>query len=271
MKKVRLLIIAGASLAILAVTAALLLPNFTRINGRTYYLPKFYNQGSYLSFSKAIVAEDLKKMERYMEMGLDLNKAGEDGITLLYLALVKRKYESFCFLLKKGADPDYAPPSKKSIVVYCLQIEDVRFLEKLIDYGVDFNIERPGRVRIIHDALSPVVPDKNFKVLLESDIDLNYSKSFTKSIFLEALLAQQYNKIVMLFEHGAILDDEMIHYVRSGEFTLKELFIKEFEKKMYIELKGSEELKEQQELVKYLKEKQGIVVNPLYPDGKASY
>jgi hypothetical protein len=72
-------------------------------------------------------------------------------------------------------------------------------------------------------------------------------------------------KIILLLEYGADLNNTEMIKLYKREITLKNLFIEELENN--VQAKGSKELKEELELVKYLKEKFNIEVNLKYPNG----
>lgn len=246
-----------------------LLSNSVVLNYKIYLLTHFYREREYIDFAKAVIKSDLEKMEAGLKGGVDINRVGKREITFLYLALVRKNFESFSFLLKNGADPNYSPSKGYSIVTYCLDLEDSKFIEELLKYEVELNRDYPNRRRVLVVGLSSTVSLENFEILLKSGIELNYATDMGNDPFASALIYKQYRKIILLLKYGGeISASTPILFNDESAISLREHFIELFRDPMFAEPKGSERLKEQQELVTYLKERHGIEVSPLYPEGR---
>ena len=57
----------------------------------------FYNE----LFSDKI---DLKKIQRYIDKGIDINKKDEKGRNILFSLIIKKRFESIKILLKNGIE-----------------------------------------------------------------------------------------------------------------------------------------------------------------------
>lgn len=217
---------------------------------------------------KSVKAGNDKVVRQLLEEGINIDSEGTQKITPLYYFFLKKDYKSFKKLLELGANPDVDP---EGLGMYCLinasmTINDDRFFKSLLEHNVNVNYIPENSEPVLKFSLSYTVNIKYLKMLLEHGIKLTYSDNLRSSPLLTALTYREYKRVILLLEYGAELNDRELIKLYKREITQKELFIDHLEN--YTQAPGSKLLKEQQELVKYLKDKYGIEVHLKYPEGR---
>lgn len=227
------------------------------IGKQIYSYKYFFKEEDKIKFAKAIVREDIKKMKYYINKGIDVNFIGAEGITPLYLSVIKKKYKSFVFLLENKADPNYDIKGKYSILEQCLYIKDSRFLIKAIEFGGIINKENSDDISLLERSINKDVPIENFLILLKYGANPNCSIKVGRNPLIDSLFAREYKRTIYLIEYGGEI---------SITKEIERYFFRELENSQHFE--GTRQLKERDELVKYLKEKFNIEVKLKYPNGR---
>ncbi|MFW2427691.1 ankyrin repeat domain-containing protein, partial [Aliarcobacter butzleri] len=74
---------------------------------------------------------DLKKNQRYIDKGIDINKKVEKGRNILFTLVVKKRFESIKILLKKGIEANIEDKEGKTVLSEAVEKADpmtVRYL-----------------------------------------------------------------------------------------------------------------------------------------------
>ena len=133
----------------------------------------------------------------------DLSEPGADGKTPLLRAILASDYGKFLDLLKNGADPNTRAWHGTTAVHLAAQHENVRYLEKLLDYGGDPNAvaERMRRTPIFN-ALDTKRP-KTRDLLIARGADIEYADSSRGRPLKHAASVMDSDSVVRLLEVGA--------------------------------------------------------------------
>jgi hypothetical protein len=225
---------------------------------------------------------DLIKKSKYTESdemiknGIDINFKNEKGVTPIYYFYLKKDFKSFNKMLELGADPNVSP---QGLGMYYLLnatmlIKEDRFFKLLLEYNVDINYApqtvngRRTEASVLEFSLKYDIDVKYLKMLIEHKIKPYYSEHPAHSPILWALSTRDYKKIIILLEYypAYLTDDKSIITTTGDRITIKDRFIHDLENNA--QMSGSQYLREQQELVKYLKDKFNIDVHLQYPNGR---
>lgn len=133
----------------------------------------------------------------------DLSEPDADGKTPLLRAILASDYSTFLNLLKNGADPNTRAWHGTTAVHLAAQHENVRYLEKLLDYGGDPNAiaDRMRRTPIFNamDAKRP----KNRDLLIARGADIEHADASRGRPLRHAANVMDSESVVRLLERGA--------------------------------------------------------------------
>jgi|GEM_PF-5491221 len=228
----------------------------------------FFEDKDILKLIKYIKAGKDNEIRELLNKGIDINYIGKDGISPLYYFFIKKDFISFKKALELGADPNADPPKIYRLIDASMRYKDDKFFKLLLEYDVDLNYRPENSEPLLKSALHSTVDIKYLKMLLDKGIGLSYSEFLTNNPLLTALSNREYKKIIILLEYGADLNNTDNFEVYKGKTTIRKLFLERLESNTYAQFEGTKELKEQLELVKYLKEKFNIDVKLKYPNGR---
>ena len=87
-------------------------------------------------FQGAILENDMRKLNIFIKIGVDVNCRPDEGITALTQAMLINNIMMFTYLLKKGADPDVTNGDGKSVRELLVNRPDKRaFADAIRDYA----------------------------------------------------------------------------------------------------------------------------------------
>jgi hypothetical protein len=151
----------------------------------------------------AVVACDTAALQK-LASGVDINAGGQDGITLLGLAVERAFEQPDCAqgsrlavvkqLLTLGANADSGLNS-------ALKIDDTVFLTALLDAGANPNQRTRFDQPIIFERLS-VLPVASMRLMIERGIDVN-AVSYRNPLSFELALKRRWDLLALIIEHGA--------------------------------------------------------------------
>lgn len=181
------------------------------------------------------------------------------------LWLDRSQWRSFCNLLKKGASLEIVDKyGRTPLMIACGGTgNDIKFAEKLIQYGADVNakcpdeyVEDEGSSSALmyaawnYDGLSFV------KLLVENGADVNYVDKFQNSALRKSMHNKKYDVALYLLEHGADynvpISRKCDHFFNSTDSTYLNL-VEELRYEMWP--LDSKEHKAKMRIVDFLKKK----------------
>ncbi len=231
---------------------------------QTMYKPEdFFKDNKVLELIKNVKSGDIKKAKELLNSGVNINAESDNFVTPLYYFFLKRDYPSFKRMLELGASPDVYPTGLGffSLIDFSIDIMDDKYFKLLLEYNVNLEYERNQRNGDppLLFSLYDIVNIKYLKMLIEHGININNNDGhWVSSPLFLALSRREYKKAILLLESGAdFINNE----------SIKKGFIKELESDTISQGKGTPKLKEQQQIVKYLKEKFNLDIKLYYPDG----
>ncbi len=140
----------------------------------------YYTDANQIKFIEAIGKKNEANMQKYLELGADVNAIGKEQMHPLYWAMSKRSLEGFEFLLANASNPEMAKVTSKdgkltyTLYEIALGIKDASYLALLLNYGM--NPDRPiafagntvMRHAILHSRINQVL------LLIEAGANLNH-------------------------------------------------------------------------------------------------
>jgi ankyrin repeat protein len=150
-----------------------------------------------------VVACDTAALQR-LAPGVDINAGGQEGITLLGLAVERAFEQPECAqgsrlavvkqLLALGAKADSGLDS-------ALKIDDIAFLTTLLDAGANPNQRTQFDQPILFGRLS-ALPVASMNLMIERGVDVN-AVSYGNSLSFELALKRRWDLLALIIEHGA--------------------------------------------------------------------
>ncbi len=148
-------------------------------------------------------------MQKYLELGADVNAIGKDQMHPLYWAMSKRSLKGFEFLLVNGSDPEMAEVTSKdeklryTLYEIVLGIEDPSYLALLLKYGM--NPDRPiafaGNTVMYHAILHGRI--NQVRLLVEAGANLNHQDDSGRTPMMMAANINNYDMVYLFLEKGA--------------------------------------------------------------------
>lgn len=145
---------------------------------------------------------DIKKIDRLLNDGVDVNTAGYHGITPLCWAVWSGSLSGAEHLLKRGASPNVSPINSSSTMNAATANPNMLML--LIEYGGDVNL--PGKSMFGDAPLHGAVLEKNIesmRILIEHGADIDVRDNRGRTPLLLACILLDFEQALALFELGA--------------------------------------------------------------------
>lgn len=175
-------------------------------------------------FQKEILKNepDLKKIEKFLEKGIDLNRKDDKGRTILYPLVAKRKVDVVKLLLDRGIDINSEDIYGKTVLNECIDKNDGLMIRFLLDHGASINHKNSSNRTIIQDvALSGDF--RTFQILNGYKPDFNIKDGYGKTVLFDAVEGGNENivkEVVNNIENINVLDE-------NGETVLFRAVLKE--------------------------------------------
>jgi uncharacterized protein len=118
-----------------------------------YPAAKFF-KGDQLALANAVEKEDIAAIER-LAKSVDLNRPGNEDMTLLYFAMLERKYQAIATLIKLGANPEQQVPGIGQPISMAVRMKEPKLLKAMLDAGANPNAkdaESRGGTPILFEA-----------------------------------------------------------------------------------------------------------------------
>jgi len=153
------------------------------------------------SLAKAVQEGDIARIKKLIADGVDVNAAGENGMTALFFGL--RNYDGFRVLLEYGANPNVVTDDGQSVLHWAVRAKDDRFISLALRLKGDPNLVA-GQFgnTLLHEAASPEGKDK-VTLLLDHGADINAQRYDGDTPMLRAAGLGQYDVVYELLVRGA--------------------------------------------------------------------
>lgn len=190
-----------------------------------YFKINFLPVSSYIFYSekddrlllKAIVNNDIDSISRIIDnLNIDINKLDRTGeFTFLQFAFISSNKKTFSKLLEYGAIPDRIRISRNVFTLSTLD-KDSFYIKKLFDYPdnfINYNEAISGH-HIFFGTLKRSEALSRFSLLLDSGADPNRARpNWPVSPIKSALSDCDYDRVLILLNHGAIFDTDAIRWL----------------------------------------------------------
>jgi ankyrin repeat protein len=114
---------------------------------------------------------DVKKIQKYIDKGIDLNKLDEKGRTILFSLVEKRKIDAIRILTLNGANLNIEDRYKKTVLSEAIENNDGVMIRLLLELGASINHKNSSKRTVLQN----VALDGNYKVF---QILMNYKPDF---------------------------------------------------------------------------------------------
>ncbi|WP_194832259.1 ankyrin repeat domain-containing protein [Nocardia sp. XZ_19_369] len=151
--------------------------------------------------AKAVVKDDVAKVNKLLADGADLGGVGVCGWNVLMLALAARKRKAFRALLDAGADTAHRDEDGATVLHMAARIEDSWYLQTLLEYPVDVNAIDPS------SGATPLIAARGnyeqFRMLLAAGADPNIPDLSGGTALHHAAELARYQQVLDLLDAGA--------------------------------------------------------------------
>ncbi|MCT7601032.1 ankyrin repeat domain-containing protein [Aliarcobacter butzleri] len=162
----------------------------------------FYNE----LFSDKI---DLKKIQRYIDKGIDINKKDEKGRNILFSLVIKKRFESIKILLKNGIEANIEDKDGKTVLGEAVEKADSMTVRFLLENGFDINRKNSQGRTILQESVL-LGGYKIFQLLTKYEPDFNSKDNTGKTILFDAIESENIdiiNDVLENIEDFNILDE----------------------------------------------------------------
>lgn len=169
----------------------------------------YYTDANQIKFLQAVGQGNEANMQKYLELGADVNAIGKEEMHPLYWAMSKRTLKGFGFLLANGSDPEIANVTSKdgkltyTLYEIALGIEDASYLALLLNFGM--NPDRPiafaGNTVMYHAILHGRI--NQVRLLIKAGANLNHQNDSGKTPMLMAASVKKYDMVNLFLEKSA--------------------------------------------------------------------
>jgi ankyrin repeat protein len=164
----------------------------------------YFTSPAELAFVDAVSTGDVRKLERLVAQGADVNARGRDGMTPAFWALAHLSKGALAFLLEHGADPNaQLIPDGNSVMSISAMGNDSWYLREAIDHGGNVNLVNPVSCHTpIFDAML-ALRDENVRILIAAHADLNTVDKMGNTPAIVAAGQWRYDWVYELLNAGA--------------------------------------------------------------------
>lgn len=168
--------------------------------------PEYFFSGPWLMLAQAIARHDLAEAKELIPR-TDLNRAGAQGMTLLFFTLQHAAGEKpvplqiITLLVKAGADPFQDVPGARYPLSIALQARSSLYAQAFLDAGVNPNVVNDSTPIIFESASEYAF--ETLKLLIARGADVNKRDALGNTVLNEALAGYQLDLVEWLLDHGA--------------------------------------------------------------------
>jgi len=149
--------------------------------------------------AKAAARGDLRRIDRLVDEGVDVNARGASGATPLYWAV--RNEKGFRRLLELGANPNVVYEDGNSVMIAAVENRNLRILRAVLEHGGDPNLGPDGSMPLVR-AVDMKSKDR-IDLLLAHGANLNYQNEFGTTPVFGAAILRDFDMVYYLLEQGA--------------------------------------------------------------------
>jgi ankyrin repeat protein len=171
------------------------------------YRPEKFFEGQQLEAARAIDANDMTRL-RNAARGLEIDKPGRENITLLWFAMLKKRFDAIRTLIELGSNPDkQVVQGLGTPINSALNDKNLWFLASILDGGfpVDFATQE-GSTLLYKAAGVYGASLDHVKLLVERGANLNAKDSLGDTPLSAALDTQQPDRAKYLLQQGASIE-----------------------------------------------------------------
>lgn len=129
---------------------------------------------------------DIKKIEKYLSKGIDLNHKDDKGKTILYHLVSKRKIDAIRLVLKYDVNLDSEDIYGKTVLDEAIEKNDSVMIRFLLENGSSVNRIKSSNRTVLQDvALEGNY--KIFQILMKYNPDFDIKDSYGKTILFDAI------------------------------------------------------------------------------------
>jgi ankyrin repeat protein len=145
---------------------------------------------------------DVRRIDRILRRGVNVNGKGKYGITPIFSAFQARNKAGFKALLERGADPNLIFDGY-SLLNEIAGYSSTYFMKLALEYGANPNLVQPRLGEIpLYVAVSPY-GKQNVPLLIKAGAVLDRSDSEGETPLMNAALSNQYDIVYMLLKASA--------------------------------------------------------------------
>lgn len=188
--------------AAVATGACLLSVGVTEVAARPEAAEQVFADSGVIALADAAARGDAAEIGRLVELGVDANAVGAEGLTPLHWALLNRSADGMRALLDAGGDPGIADEGGRSVLHYAVLAEDPRYLKLLLERGADPDPVNPRTgYTPLFEALGGHRPE-HVKALLAAGARVDIVADLGDTALHVAAARADYDAILILLQHG---------------------------------------------------------------------
>jgi ankyrin repeat protein len=178
----------------------------------------FFDDPQVIACCEAIAANDLDKINRLLDSGVNVNTPGKDGMTLLLWSMpvpVSDDTECFELLLKRGADPNVKLTGdlgtkqrlrpKDSVTTIAAKSQLVTF-QLVVEHGSDLSQMDSWGDTLLHMSVGGGSKKEQIQILIDHGVDLDRRNMAGYTPLQEAIARGHYEIAMLLLKKGARYD-----------------------------------------------------------------
>ena len=186
------------------VAAVLVVLGLTGCNAMGNPTPEELFTGKQFDAARAIQAGDTERLRRLAAELEDIDAPGEKGMTLLWYAIQEDSLDSIRVLVELGSQPDEQIVSGiGSVIDYAIFHDDTRFLEAMLDGGLDVDHQLDESLTLLHRAAGPGGGLDHVQALVKRGAKINARSQVNVTPLLEAIDTSKPDVAEYLVKQGA--------------------------------------------------------------------
>jgi len=164
---------------------------------------KLFSNPKTIALAQAVLADDANRVHALIAEGADANAQGEDHLTLLQWALLRKSTEAMTLLLDVGANPSQPGFGGDTVIHLAAKADDPRYLNLLLEHGADPNASHGITQAPPLDAALMNPHNEAFELLLAHHADPNRADRMGNTPLHVAAQVHKSACVLQLLEAGA--------------------------------------------------------------------